>query len=106
VLFDCRNGGVSMRVKISYPKYMTAEEIQTNYMGKWVFISNAEMSDTMDFIGGTPQIVADEIYEGHEDGFYNEFLNNDKYSPCLDMDYMDSSLFLANAFFSEVAYAN
>ena len=95
-----------MRAKIDNPVYMTAEEIGNSFKGKWVLVSNAMMSDTMDFIGGIPVVVANSIYEGHGDGFYEEFVDNDKYSPCLDLDYRDSSLFLANAFFSEVAYAD
>lgn len=95
-----------MRTKIEKTTYMTAEEIQTKFNGKWVLITNAEMTLAMEFIGGIPVVIADSIYEGHEDGFYTEYVDNDEYSPCLDLDYRDSSLFLANAFFNEVVYAD
>jgi len=85
---------------------MTSEEIHTSFDGKWVLIANAEMTDSMEFIGGTPVVVADNIYEGHVDGYYNEFIDNDNYTPCLDLDLRKSSEFLANAFFNEVVYAN
>ena len=60
------------------------------------------MSPAMEFIGGIPVVTADSVYEGYEDGFYKEFVDNDEYSPCLDLDYRDNSLFLVNAFFSDV----
>jgi len=95
-----------MRNKINNPVYMTADEIHASFNGKWVLVANAEMTPAMEFTGGVPVVVADEIYEGHEDGFYEEFVDADECSPCLDLDYRDSSLFLANAFFDEVVYAN
>jgi len=95
-----------MREIIKNPLYMTNEEIHTGFDGKWVLIINAEMTDSMEFIGGIPVVVADNIYEGHDDGFYKEFIDNDNYTPCLDLDLRKSSEFLANAFFNEVVYAN
>ena len=95
-----------MRERVNNPVYMKADEIHTTFDGKWVLVTNAEMTDSMDFIGGIPVVIADSIYEGHDDGYYNEFVNNDDYAPCLDLDFRESSVFLANAFFNEVAYAD
>jgi len=95
-----------MRKKIDNASYMTADVIRSSFKGKWVLIAKAEMTPAMELIGGIPVVVADSIYEGHEDGFYKEYVDSDKYSPCLDLDFRDSSLFLANAFFSEVIYAD
>jgi len=97
---------LTVRERINNPLYMESDEIHASFNGRWVLITNAEMTDSMDFIGGIPVVVADNIYEGHDDGYYNEFINNDDCSPCLDLDFRDSSLFLANAFFTEVAYAD
>jgi len=66
-----------MRKKIENSAYMTAEEIRLNYIGKWVLIANAEMTPDMEFIGGIPIVVADNIYEGHDDGFYAEFVDDE-----------------------------
>ena len=95
-----------MRERIDIPTYMNADEIQAGFNGKWVLVTNAEMTDTMDFVGGVPVVFADDIYEGHDDGFYSEFVNSDEYTPCLDLDFRESSVFLANAFFNEVIYAD
>jgi len=95
-----------MRERINNPIYMTSEEIHNSFDGKWVLITNAEMTASMEFIGGVPVVVADDIYESHDDGYYNEFIDNDDYTPCLDLDLRESSEFLANAFFGEVIYAN
>jgi hypothetical protein len=95
-----------MRKKINNPVYMTADDIRDSYKGKWILIANAKMTPTMVFTGGVPVVVADGVYEGHEDGFYEEFVDNEKCSPCLDLDYRDSTLFLANAFFDEIKHAN
>jgi len=97
---------LKMRERVDNPAYMNADEVQAGFNGKWVLVTNAEMTDSMDFLGGVPVVFADEIYEGHDDGFYNEFVNNDDYAPCLDLDFRESSLFLANAFFNEVVYAD
>ena len=95
-----------MRERIKDPVYMTNEDIHTVFNGKWVLITNVKMTDSMEFIGGNPAVVADSIYEGHNDGYYNEFIDNDEYAPCLDLDLRESSEFLANAFFGEVVYAS
>jgi len=93
-------GDERMRQKIDNPTYMVADEIKTQYKGKWVFITNANYTPHMRFLGGIPVVVADRIYEGHEDGFYDEFAD-ERYSPRTEKDYYESEPKLLNAFFSE-----
>jgi len=59
---------------------MMYNEIEKRFMGKWVLIVNCEYSDSGDFLGGIPVAVAESIFEGQEDGFYDEF-KDQKYAP-------------------------
>ena len=87
-----------MRHRIENPVYMTAEEIEAAYDGKWVFIVRAKHSPHMKFLGGEPVVVADGIFEGQADGFYEEFMAED-YAPRADRDYTELAPELLNAFF-------
>jgi hypothetical protein len=87
-----------MRYRIKNPVYMTAEEIETAYDGKWVFIANTKHTPHMKFLGGVPIVIADDIFEGQFDGFYEKFMT-DEYSPRTDRDYTKPAPELLNAFF-------
>jgi hypothetical protein len=87
-----------MRQRIENPSYMTAEELESTYDGKWVFIVNAKHNPHFRFLGGVPVVVADNIFEGQSDGFYEEFMTAE-YSPRTDMDYTEPAPELLNAFF-------
>ena len=89
-----------MRQKINNPAYMAADEIKALYNGKWVFITNANYTPHMRFLGGIPVVVADQIFEGQADGFYDEF-DDQQYSPRTDKDYTEPAPELLNAFFRE-----
>jgi hypothetical protein len=86
-----------VRQKVDNPVYMSANDIEKEYDGKWVFITNAEYSPHMKFLGGIPVVVADNIFEDQADGFYDEFKDK-KYAPRTDMDYTNAPELL-NAFF-------
>lgn len=86
-----------MRQRIENPSYMTAEELESTYDGKWVFIVNAKHNPHFRFLGGVPVVVADDIFEGQSDGFYEEFMTKD-YAPRTDRDYTDSAPELLNTF--------
>jgi len=87
-----------MRQRIENPVYMTAEEIETAYDGKWVFIVRAKHSPHRKFLGGEPVVMADGIFEGQSDGFYEEFMTSE-YAPRTDRDYTEPAPELLNAFF-------
>ncbi|MCL2224124.1 MAG: hypothetical protein FWB96_04045 [Defluviitaleaceae bacterium] len=69
-----------MRKLIEKPIYMTYEEMEKNFVGKWVLIVNCDYTKHSKLVGGTPVAVADTIFEGQEDGFYDKF-KNPMYSP-------------------------
>ena len=87
-----------MRQKIENPIYMTADELENAFDGKWIFVTNAQHTPHLRFLGGIPVVVADDIFEGQSDGFYEEFMT-DEYAPRTDMDYTNSAPELLNAFF-------
>ena len=62
-----------MRKIIENPVYMTYEEMEKEFIGKWVLISNCKYGPYNAFIGGVPVAVADTIFEGQRDGFYDKF---------------------------------
>jgi len=69
-----------MRKLIENPTYMTFEEMEEKYIGKWILITNCNYTEFNDLIGGIPVAVADTIFEGQGDGFYDRF-KDPMYSP-------------------------
>ncbi|MCL2604060.1 MAG: hypothetical protein FWD90_06245 [Defluviitaleaceae bacterium] len=84
-----------MRQAIENPTFMTADEIEKTFVGKWVYIVNAEFTRFMDFVGGIPVVYADDVFEGQKDGFYEQF-RIPKYAPRYDTDYSFSAPPLLN----------
>ena len=62
------------------PIYMTIDEIEKEFAGKWVLVTNCVYSEDNQVIGGIPVAEADSEFEGQRDGFYDEF-KDPKYSP-------------------------
>jgi len=79
-----------MRKILENPIYMTIEEIEKKFAGKWVLVVNCILSEYNQVLGGTPVTEADSPFEGQRDGFYNEF-KDPKYSPRMsnNMNYDD-----------------
>ena len=77
-----------MRRLLENPSYMTIEEIEREFAGKWVLVTNCVYSEYNQVIGGIPVAEADSEFEGQRDGFYDEF-KDPKYSPRFsnDMNY-------------------
>jgi len=89
-----------MRQKVDNPAYMETIDIKTLYNGKWVFITNANYTPHMRLLGGVPAVIADQIFEGQADGFYDEY-DDERYSPRTDIDYTEPAPKLLNAFFGD-----
>ena len=53
-------------------KFHMFDEMSDIYDGKWVFISNAEMSDEDGLVGGHVAVVADWPYEELDSGVYSD----------------------------------
>jgi hypothetical protein len=79
-----------MRELIKNPVYMSYEEMKEKFAGKWILVTNCESSTYGLLLGGVPVAVADSIFEGQEDGFYDEY-KDPKYSPRMsnNMNYDD-----------------
>ncbi|MCL2820124.1 MAG: hypothetical protein FWD38_04750 [Oscillospiraceae bacterium] len=79
-----------MRKILENPSYMTIEEIEIEFAGKWVLVTNCVHSEYNQVIGGIPVAIADSPFEGQKDGFYDEF-KDPKYSPRMsnNMNYDD-----------------
>jgi hypothetical protein len=75
-----------MRKIIENPVYMTYDEMEKEFMGKWILVTNCEYTEYNDFIRGIPVAVADKIFEGQRDGFYDKF-KAPKYAPRVDLDF-------------------
>ena len=77
-----------MRKILKNPTYMTIEEIEEKFTGKWVLVTNCVYSEYNQVVGGIPVAEADSAFEGQADGFYDEF-KDPKYSPRMsdDMNY-------------------
>ena len=69
-----------MRELLVNPAYMSYDEMKVTFAGRWILVTNCVHSDYGRFIGGIPVAVADNIFEGQEDGFYDKF-KDPMYSP-------------------------
>jgi hypothetical protein len=85
-----------MRQKLKDPVYMTAEELGETYEGKWVFITNAKYTSDMEFLGGIPVIIANDMCEWERDDFCDEF-KVEKYAPRTKQDYTGPLDWIDNA---------
>ena len=56
-------------------KRMSREQINDNYKGKWVFLTNI----TDNPYSAIPAIIADSSYEDRKQGIYKEFNDSAKY---------------------------
>ena len=58
---------------VENPIMMTEIEIREAYDGKWVYIVKAEITRHGELLSGMPVVVADNPYEGREDGIYMQY---------------------------------
>ena len=79
-----------MRKILRNPTYKTIDEIRKIFAGKWVLVTNCELSEYNQVLGGIPVAEADSPFEGQADGFYDEY-KDPKYSPRMskNMNYDD-----------------
>ena len=75
-----------MRKLIENPVFMTYDEMEKNYAGKWILVTNCRRDPDHAFSSGIPVVVADSIYEGHQDGFYDKF-RVPQFAPRVDYDF-------------------
>ena len=75
-----------MRKLIENPVHMTYREMEREFAGKWVLVTNCKPDPNHAFDGGIPVAVADTIFEGHKDGFYDKF-RTPEYAPRTDYDF-------------------
>ncbi|MCL2821032.1 MAG: hypothetical protein FWD38_09465 [Oscillospiraceae bacterium] len=58
---------------IENPKMMTSDDIDNTFMGKWVFIINANITRHGELIEGIPVVIGDYQFEGIEEGIYEKY---------------------------------
>jgi len=58
---------------VESPKMMTSDEIDETFIGKWVYIVNANITRHGELIEGMPVIVGDYQFEGIEEGIYEKY---------------------------------
>jgi len=75
-----------MRELVVNPVYMSYDEMRAKFAGKWILVTNCVESDYGRLIGGVPVVVADTVFEGQEDGFYDKFKDH-QYAPRTDKDF-------------------
>jgi len=75
-----------MRKLIENPVYMTYDEMEKEFDGKWILVTKCNFTQCHELLGGFPVVVADSIYEGQKDGFYDRFWTSE-YTPRIDLDF-------------------
>ena len=93
-----------MRELIENPIYMTYDEMEEKFMGRWILVANCEYSEYRDILGGIPVAVADSPFEGQRDGFYAKF-REPQYAPRTDLDFDYDSVPGIKFFFNPVEKA-
>jgi len=63
---------------LDHTEPMTEAEIRQLYMGYWVFIVKAKITETMELIEGIPVVIGAVPYDGVEDGIYEKY-DTDEY---------------------------
>ena len=87
-----------MRKLIENPVYMTYEEMKAEFDGKWILVTKCNITPHQELLGGIPVAVADTIFEGHRDGFYDKF-DTSEYAPRTYRDFSYDGLPCLLAFF-------
>ena len=87
-----------MRKLIDNPTYMSYEEMEEKYIGKWILITNCNYTSCRQLLGGIPVAVADSVFEGQSDGFYDKF-KEPQYAPRTDRDFDYDSVSSIMGFF-------
>ena len=90
-----------MRRIIENPVFMSYEEMEKAFYGKWILITKCKYNQFQRLLGGIPVVVADSIYEGHKDGFYEKFWTAE-YEPRTDRDFDYDNIPGLLAFFDTV----
>ena len=58
---------------IKNPKIMSKAEIDKAYMGKWIYVVNADIDTHGTLIEGMPVVLGEYQFDGVEDGIYKQF---------------------------------
>ena len=77
-----------MRKLIENPVYMTYEEMEREFDGKWIYITKCNYSPYRELLGGFPVVIADKIFEGQDDGLYDRYMTSE-YAPRTDRNFLD-----------------
>jgi len=84
-----------MRKIIENPTYMTYEDMEEKFNGKWVLIANCVYGEFRKFLGGTPVAVSNIPFKEQDNGLYNEF-KDPKYAPRIDINFSYESRIYEN----------
>ena len=78
---------------------LTFDEIRAKYDGKWVFMTNCEFSDGNGLIHAIPRIIADEQFDGYDDGIYDTYDNEELYGRTTDVPFYERGSFIGSITF-------
>jgi len=69
---------------VEHTEPMTREEIRQLYDGYWVYVVNAQFSETNGFIRGVPVVIGAHAFDGVRDGIYDKY-RDEKYNQQCDL---------------------
>ena len=73
---------------VEHPDFVGIDEMESRYDDYWVFMTNAQFTETHGLLGGIPVIIADTPYAGGDEGIYRQYFEDDKYMPCLGKSFL------------------
>lgn len=58
---------------VNHDEPLPINEVRQMYEGYWVFLVNANFSETMELLSGRPVIIGSRQYDGASDGIYEKY---------------------------------
>ena len=85
-------------LELDHKEPMTVDEINTLYNGYWVYVVNAEFYNGLKLKKGIPVIIANNPFEGVDDGIYEKY-DSPKYG-----EHFEHILYKPNGFISALEF--
>ena len=75
---------------------LSFDEIKAKYDGKWVFMTNCEFSSGNKLLNAIPRVLANNQYEGLDEGIYDVYKNKELYGESVSYTLYDIEYLIKN----------
>ena len=78
----------------------TFEQKQNEFNGKWIYLVNAEFTESNGLIKAIPVVIADSELEGVEEGIYDQY-QDESYGESADADFTNMCVAIPSVLWGE-----